>query len=1143
MTTPVDAREQLIDAVRRDMYGPTTGSVAGWPGSVARVLDGPTDCIGRFESTRELVGPFEDADGNEILLGSPLRRYGIGVLYPALTAAQQQQLDRAQSEEAHAEQDDEGEPPAPLPDDGPSGHAEVDDAADEPGEINRPRSMAVSFLLTPGASSLKVTLDGGRYERVTATVGEKNSVMWRRRPVAVGVDFDTTDATPRRIPVMEGGLQLELGIEYRTHRSGTIATVFAMNRTSTPPDFATAATRTLFQATLRVEGERNAIGDYPVVDAAADEDRTLDLLYHRHPVRAIGHGCNARYETTPERQCVIGEHFPTETVRTPTPDAVDASGRLLTVGMDDLANWTADAVASVEHLLDAYQAWITDRRTNVPPLRDDLRPAGIEHLDACQRFLDDARRGWTLAQTSTDVRTVLQWTSKVMADQRRAYASSTRPLVIRDGKVVSAEGTSPHVGRLADAQWRAFQIAFLLASLPAAFDPADTTRNWVDIIWLPTGGGKTEAYSALAAFTILWQRYQRTKARDDSKQGCVVLMRYTLRLLTAQQLQRAASLICALEVLRGNNEMALGTRRFMIGAWLGRASTPNNRKDASVSLGKWCSAADDRPFLLTRCPWCSAAIGRRSGPGRQDIDGYKTQQISDGSRVMAYCPDPKCPFNGKFGLPVYEVDEDLYHQPPTFLVGTVDKFAMLSWRTDPSSFFGISAGKRTGPGPALLIQDELHLIAGPLGSLDALYEPIIEDLCVRDGGTAPRIVAATATTRRYREQTKALYGRDKVRLIPPPGLDADDNFFSRTNPQSPGKIFVAISAPGYGKAQEAQVRLLAALSHAAGSLDAAGINPDPWWTNLCFFSSRRSLGLALSLCQTHLRGHTWRLFRATGVHAGRARDTTGTRTVQRGMQARIELTAQATSDVSATMERLSVTYDQKRAADLCFATSMIEVGIDIERLGLLTMFGQPKSSSQYIQVAGRVGRNTANAPGVVFVILSPYNTRDRSHLEQFSSFHQRLYASVEPVSITPFTPAALERGLAGAMSAWLRQNHPTVLPAVPGDLLDAAVAPLRSRAHQAGPDAKDNVERQFARLAAEMDATTYTDWGRLQPNRAPDGFLRSLADSGATPEDTTTWAVPTSMRSVDTEAGARSVDRVRQERATPPVSTEPEEEF
>lgn len=1139
----VEARDLLVNAVRRDLFGPTGVDDTVWPGAEAKTVTSVTT----FGAWRDVSGVFVDSDGNEVLTGSPLRRYGIGILFPkglsrrleeALDAAQADAAQEATEAEADAASGDL-EPPPPAADDAPAAHADADDAADTDTPF-RPRSMAVSFLVTDSTNDLTVEVSGGRYEPMATTVAGAPATFWRRRQVSTTVTV-SAQGNDEHQDIGDGTLALRVGAVHRPHAAGTIVTVYLLNIGAAAADLAQATNGALFQARLTVRAPRGAVADYPAGDVFDGEDRSLDLLYHRAPVRAVGHGCNATQHSTDENDVVIADHFPVEVVRSPVPDAVDGSGRLLVVDMDGLGEWNGSATSAVDDILDAYGDWIAQRRGEVAGLPQALQATASRHLNACDRFLSDARQGWELANTSAEVRTILRWTSTAMADQRRAYAADTRPLLFNDkGRIVlGAQGPSPHsrAGRSA-ARWRAFQLAFLLASLPAIADPDDARTEVVDIIWMPTGGGKTEAYSAVAAFTMLWRRYQQVQSKTPLVgQGAAVMMRYTLRLLTAQQLQRAAALICALEQIRRANPDKLGNKRkFTIGAWLGRASTPNDWSGARNAIREWRSDATKRGFLLTRCPWCAAAMGRRPGVGLKEIDGYKVVPVpgTNESRVMAYCPDPTCPFTHDAnqqatnqGLPVYEVDADLYLQAPTFIVGTVDKFAMLAWRTEPARFFGLANGERTGPGPALLIQDELHLISGPLGSLDALYEPVLEDLCARDGGRRPRVVAATATTRRYVEQTAALYGRTSTRLIPPPGLDAADNFFSRTNASAPGKLFVGICAPGFGKAQEAQIRTIAALGHAGGSLDAAGHDADPWWTNLMFFSSRRSLGLVQSLVQTHLRSHSWRLRRATGVDAGPPRQTTGTRLTVRAMLGRVELTAQATSDVSEAMDRLAVPHGAKGAADLCFATSMIEVGVDIDRLGLLTMFGQPKSASQYIQVAGRVGRDEREAPGVVFVILSAYNSRDRSHFEQFSTFHRRLYASVEPVSITPYTPAALERGLAGAMTAWIRQAVNPARPADAATALPAACRTLATRV-EAGSIEQRRLLARYQELEAELVATTHEVWGTLQPGRAGSGFLRPLSDAATAGADSpdainTQWLVPTSMRSVDAEAGARAI--------------------
>lgn len=1118
------AREALLGAVRRDLFGPTGVDDPPWPGSEPIIVGTEGRPAHRFAEWRDTRNAMIDADGNEVLRSNPLRRYGIGILFPRMSATVRADLDASQDDAVVDGTgsdsnlvEDSTQAQATPPDSTP---AHDDDEPPVPHRQSaRPETMAMSFVVDRALGQLDVTVCGGRYTPLEVAVHETDQQFWRRVAVTENVALAITgDQKSIRL----GLVRLEVGVRARAHEAGTIVTVYLRNA-GTTSDLKQCAESALFQASLRVSLAKDDLLDYPT--SGAGRDAGLDLLYHRQPVRVVGHGCSARWRAHDDgRVDVYGEHLPVETVRSPEPDVLDANGQRIAVDMDGLAADDPEAVAQLEAILDGYADWIQDRRVDTASLRAQFQEVAGRHLDACETFLASARSGWAKVRSDATVGRIFRLTSSAMAAQRRAYAARTRPWTV-SGKSVTFPDPSPHVRTPTAARWRGFQLAMLLASIESIFSPADDARDEVDLIWLPTGGGKTEAYSAVAAFTILWRRLNlvQTGQRD----GTAVIMRYTLRLLTAQQLQRAASLICALERIRLDDVETFGKQSFTIGAWLGQASTPNNRESALRGYRDWEKDANERCFLLSRCPWCAAEIGRLPGAGDQQIIGYSKQQSAAKGqapvkRVKAHCPDSSCPFHDK--LPVYEVDEDLYGQPPTFVVATVDKFAMLSWRPDPAKFFGLEAGGRTRPGPDLLIQDELHLISGPLGSLDALYEPMIEDLCQRDGGRRPRIVCATATIRRYTEQVAALYGRKHTRLIPPPGLDARDSYFASVRPDSVGKQYVAIYAPGFGKTQETQIRLLAALAHAAGSLAAANIPADPWWTNLCFFNSRRILGHVHSLCQTHLRGHTWRLHETTGVASGPMLAGRETRLAQRACTRRVELTAQATTDVTASMDRLGIPLTEPDAVDLCFATSMIEVGVDIDRLGLLTMFGQPKSASQYIQVAGRVGRSP-QAPGIVFVCLSPYSARDVSHFEQFSAFHERLYASVEPVSITPYTPSSLRRGLAGALTSWIRQASPgTEPPGVP-NTIDAAAAPLLDRISRCGwPDVAMRQQLAVLREAAEL--TTATEWGSLRPGRRADGFLGVLGTENRSdndPDAQVQWFVPTSMRSVDAESGARNI--------------------
>jgi len=662
--------------------------------------------------------------------------------------------------------------------------------------------------------------------------------------------------------------------------------------------------------------------------------------------------------------------------------------------------------------------------------------------------------------------------------------------------------------------WRPFQIAFVLTALESTAAKDSDERQTVELIFFPTGGGKTEAYLCLAAFSMFYRRL-----KEPSDTGVDVLMRYTLRLLTAQQFQRAGALICAMEHLRAT-EPGLGDDRFTIGIWVGGAVTPNDRADARRSRRK-LEAGDsgaENKFVVLRCPWCAAQMGEIKSTGRARRNAPKTAGYVERDRTVALCcPDQACEFAD--ALPILVVDEDIYDNPPTLVIGTVDKFAMLAWRPAARSLFGLgAAGQRVLSPPNLIIQDELHLISGPLGSILGLYETLVDELCTdRRGPVAKsKIVSSTATIRRSEQQIQDLYARTDAVLFPARGLDASDSFFARYARDGggnlrPGRLYVGVHGSGLGSVQTAQVRSFASLLQAPMPLDAS--DRDPWWSLVVFFNSLRELGTSLSLLQSDIPDYLKVLRNRLGLPPEEIRRLWNI----------LELTGRLRNDeIPRAMDALEVpTTGSGRAVDICLASNIVEVGVDIDRLSLICVVGQPKTTSQYIQVTGRIGRRWWERPGLVATIYSPSKPRDRSHFEKFRSYHERLYAQVEPTSVTPFSPPVLDRALHAVLIAYVRQfGEQDLLPRpVPEELIDAAGELLEARVAVIDPAELDNLQAVFAKRYEQ-----WKRWGRIHwTGQGADGDIPLMRAAGGYASSTAarlSWPVPTSLRNVDAECRA-----------------------
>lgn len=712
-------------------------------------------------------------------------------------------------------------------------------------------------------------------------------------------------------------------------------------------------------------------------------------------------------------------------------------------------------VPLIQPLLDQYEQWIGDRRKDVPSLPADLRAKAIEHLDDCEEALGRIRAGLALILSDSLVFEAFRFANRAMLMQRE--------------KSVEAVNFQKGKGRIFDDNppaWRPFQLAFILLNLKGIVAPNSNDREIVDLLWFPTGGGKTEAYLGLAAFTIALRRLRHAhEARPNSSGdgGVTVLMRYTLRLLTIQQFQRATVLLCACEILRRESPNRLGRQPFSIGLWVGGGATPNHiDQKPDPQYGREPGAlqalenfdpknepAEGNPIQLRSCPWCGEDL---IPPDKVACDKYLDQRYKvwkEFLHLQIRCPNEKCDFHGSrtdpiSGIPAFVVDEDIYFRCPTMLIGTVDKIARLPWDERTKALFGrvdrrckrhdfLAEGvdyrgecggrHNAKPGlaatgapdrvpiflpPELIIQDELHLITGPLGSLMGLYEGAVDFLCSRTGHR-PKIVASTATIRRYQDQIRGLFDRT-ARQFPPPGLIAGDSFFAAENKAKPGRMYFGICAPGKSM-KTAAVRALASMMHSAERERLTRLPEvvDPYWTVVYYFNSLRELGGALRLINDDVRQRLVYLARGEGI-------------MPRKPESRVELTSRIPArEISHRLKQMEQTLASGHALDVLLSTNMISVGVDIQRFGLMLVTGQPKTSAEYIQATSRVGRQ---APGLIFTLYNWSRPRDLSHYERFTTYHSMMYRHVEASSVTPYSPRARDKALHGIFISLLRLLDP-----------------------------------------------------------------------------------------------------------------------
>jgi hypothetical protein len=929
-----------------------------------------------------------------------------------------------------------------------------------------PSAMGFTFCVDAQAPSIILSVSWGHYEKANSEkINEKKGRpfrCWKRIPCGGSMELPLNEGriTPL-IPDKDYHLvQIQGNIRKSPENDAKLVTLFLVNTAEKPKQNQDAAW--VFQPEIRVAGKNGqaVFRRRPISQIGKNDGelQSLEMMYRQHLEFAVGHGVSvhaAILESNPE----LAVELRTAVIPEQEAPYTEASGfsveerpglaKMAKEGffdMENLSNLDKDNLTNALTLLaDDYSAWIEKEKTKIGRTLTGFDEQANEVIDQCSEILKRIREGIGVLHSDNNALTAFRFANHAMTLQR---VHSIFAKNVQNNYGLTLESINKRENR----SWRPFQLAFILLTIPSLANPAHKDRTKpieaiADLLWFPTGGGKTEAYLGVAAFTMAIRRLQGTLGGLDGSRGLAVIMRYTLRLLTLQQFQRAAVLLCAMEHIRKQANDVWGNEPFTLGLWVGQKVTPNTTSDSSDSIESEREKkyrAGSSPAQLTSCPWCGQTI-----EAIRDITVDK-----ETGRTFIYCSDAygNCEFSRAkgLGLPVLVVDEEIYHHPPSMLIATVDKFAMMAWRGETRTLFGKASDEcprhgilwpesgctgnhqetKNNPAvqvkkilpirpPDLIIQDEFHLISGPLGTMVALYETAIDELSTwsLDGvKIRPKIIASTATVRKAENQVNNVFLR-KVSIFPPHGLDVEDNFFSiqRSVKEKFGRQYMGICSPGASRPAVLIRVYVALLTGAQGLAEHFNSTADPYMTLIGYFNSLRELGGMRRLAEDDIQTRSYRVEMSDVIRPGLK---------QRSVRRIDELTSRVSSkDIPAKLKALEAIYKKEyskedlKALDIVLATNMLSVGVDIDRLGLMVVNGQPKNTAEYIQATSRIGRKY---PGLVVTVLTWARPRDLSHYETFEHYHESFYKHVEAQSVTPFSSRALDRGLTGVMTSLLR---------------------------------------------------------------------------------------------------------------------------
>ena len=875
---------------------------------------------------------------------------------------------------------------------------------------------------------------------------------------------------------------------------------------------------TLFQLEFRLISDCfESISQSQISSEFSDEDKNLNYLYSTIKNYGVGHGVSVSWDNENEKPQWVGIDFLPKHKLKGVSTKFDISSLadneadlqdfnnifdIWTLSLfnkvNELDNPNPELIQRLKKLPDFYGQWIENKLTEVAG-----NEIGKRNAEKCKEIKKRIDEGIEILLNDKNAWNAFLFANAAFYVQFYHHQKFFKTNKIfkkhEDWKTEFGENAFPgfedyyertnYPDQNEFPAWRPFQLAFLLLSVKSFVEPESADRTIVDLIWFPTGGGKTEAYLAVAAFYIFYNRL----VNGTKSSGINVITRYTLRLLTAQQFERTAKIILSCELIRRQMPDKLGEMMFSIGFWAGSGVTPNKVEDFKPG----------KPPIIQQCLCCNSRIDYIKKFPKITTQKDKKKQVVvsfefKSNRLISICSNPDCTFgyddeklrlsianfvnkitgptriqndaqydkvlpvvspNSKgyftakfkhYGveqfpteftlsanddsrietltaikaslnkiLPIYIIDEQLYQTPPTFLFGTVDKFARLAWIKEDENKFIRKNNNRIPPG--LIIQDELHLLNGSLGSITGLYENVIQELCTSEKGgkkIKPKIIASSATVKNVDSQIQELYGRDSIAIFPEYINNTVETFFSNTDKSK--RLYMGICPIGR-TLSEAQLRLNAILLYARmkACLKDNSENAHKYWTIINFFHSLREVGQFKTKAFFDIQGDI-----LPKIHFRHLENVGNRQYLNRVTKCLKELTGRIpNSEIKQNLNDLSIGFknfeeiNEKNVIDLVAATNMIATGLDVTRLNLMIVNRMPSHIAEYIQATSRIGREDE---ALVLTLLDAANSRDISYFEHFSNFHQAYYRYIEPLSITPYTDSVFDKALFTLMIAYYR---------------------------------------------------------------------------------------------------------------------------